>query len=234
MKKLVLILFAGLFVVGSFAQNVQTHYHLGNSSGNFLTTTVEMFKPDKSGSTYFFIDMNYGEPGVRGVSMAYWEISHSWTIAKSPFAAHLEYNGGFGQFMPDGKYLDNGVAYQINDAYLGGVDYSWNAKDFSKGFTFQTLYKTIRDKNKASFQLTAVWYIDFFRNKLRFDGFADFWREDNVFGTTKTKFVFLSEPQLWYNFNKNMAVGSEVRFRNNFGGLQGFAVQPTAALKYTF
>jgi len=234
MKKLVFALFIVLLTLGSFAQNVQTHYHLGGSSGNFLTSTVEMFKPDKSGSTYFFIDMNYGEPGIQGVSMAYWEISHSWNLGKSPFGFHLEYNGGFGQF----KATPFNGAYQINDAYLTGVDYTWNAKDFSKGFTFQTLFKTIRGKNDASFQLTGVWYINFCKNKLKFDGFADFWKEDNVFGQgadlKTTKLVFLSEPQLWYNFNSHFAAGSEVRFRYNFGGLKGFAVQPTAALKYTF
>jgi hypothetical protein len=231
MRKLVLALFIVLFSFGTFAQNIQTHYHLGNSSGNFLTTTVEMFKPDKSGSTFFFIDMNYGEAGVKGVSMAYWEISHSWTLGKSPFAAHLEYNGGFGQYMPGGSY-------QINDAYLGGLEYSWNAKDFSRGFTIETLFKTIRNKNNASFQLTGVWYMNFFKNKVKFDGYADFWKEDNVYGTgadqTSTKFTFLAEPQLWYNFNSNLAIGSEVRLRWNFGGMKGFYVQPTAALKYTF
>lgn len=244
MKKLVPVIFVILLTLDTIAQNVQMHYHMGNSSGNFLTTTVEMFKPDKRGSTFFFIDMNYGEPGVKGVSMAYWEISRSWTLGKTPFAAHLEYNGGFGQIMTGGKYQDNGIAYQINDAYMGGIEYSWNAKDFSSGFTFETLYKNIRGKNNASFQLTGVWYMNFFKNKVKFDGFADFWKENNSFqtGTTiggepiieTTKFVFLSEPQLWYNFNSNFAAGSEVRLRYNFGGLKGFAVQPTAALKYTF
>jgi len=240
MKKLVLALFVSLLTLGAIAQNVQTHYHLGSSSGNFLTTTVEMFKPDKHGNTFFFIDMNYGEGDVQGVSMSYWEISRSLTLGKSPFAAHLEYNGGFGQW----KTGTLSGAYAINDAWLGGLEYSWNAKDFSRGFTFETLYKNIRGKNTASFQLTGVWYMNFFKNKVKFDGFADFWREDNTFqtGTTitgdpiieTTKFVFLSEPQLWYNFDSNFAAGTEVRLRYNFGGLQGFAVQPTAALKYTF
>lgn len=90
MKKLVLVLFVSLLTLGAIAQNVQTPYHLGNSCGNFLTTTVEMFKPDKHGSTFFFIGMNYGEPGVKGVSMVYWEISRSWTLGKSPFVAHSE------------------------------------------------------------------------------------------------------------------------------------------------
>lgn len=236
MKKLVLILLVCLLGVSSFGQDIQTHYDMGKDR-KFLTTTVEMFKPDKHGSTFFFIDMNYGVAGVEGVSLAYWEIARAITLFKSPFALHLEYNGGFGQWKP-------GFAYQINDAYLGGFEYSLNAKDFSKGITLQAMYKNIRSKingkNQNSFQMTAVWYMNMFKNKLTFDGFADFWKEDNVFGfgpdAQTTKFVFLSEPQLWYNFNKNFAVGSEVEFGYNFTGnpKKGFRVNPTAALKYTF
>lgn len=229
MKKLVLVLFVCLLGVSSFGQNVQTHYDLGKGR-EYLTTTVEMFRPDKFGSTFFFIDMNYGEGGIEGVTNAYWEIARALTLFKSPIAAHLEYNGGFGQF-PATPF--NG-AYQINDAYLGGLEYSLNAKDFSRGFTFQTLFKSIRGKNEASFQLTGVWYLNMLKNKVTFSGFADFWKEDNVFGTETTEFVFLAEPQLWYNFCKNFAGGGEVELSSNFAGNKGFMVNPTLALKYTF
>lgn len=239
MKKLILILFVCLLGVSSFGQNVQTHYDLGKGR-EYLTTTVEMFRPDKFGSTFFFIDMDYGVAGVEGVSLAYWEIARAITLFKSPIAAHVEYNGGFGQFPAT---LFNG-AYQINDAYLAGLEYSVNAKDFSRGFTIQTLFKTIRGKNDASFQLTGVWYLNMLKNKVTFSGFADFWKEDNNFKiavTTAgddiiktTEFVFLAEPQLWYNFCKNFAAGGEVELSSNFAGNKGFMVNPTVALKYTF
>lgn len=234
MKKLILILFVCLLGVSSFGQNVQTHYDLGEGR-EYLTTTVEMFRPDKFGSTFFFIDMNYGEAGIEGVTNAYWEIARALTLFKSPIAAHIEYNGGFGQF-PATPF--NG-AYQINDAYLGGLEYSLNAKDFSRGLTIQTLFKSIRGKNDASFQLTAVWYMNLLNNKVTFSGFADFWKEDNVFGLgtaaeETTEFVFLAEPQLWYNFCKNFAAGGEVELSSNFAGNKGFMVNPTVALKYTF
>ena len=234
MKKLVLILLVCLMGVGAYAQNVQTHYDLGKGR-EYLTTTVEMFRPDKYGSTFFFIDMNYGEAGAQGVSLAYWEIARAVTLFKSPLALHVEYNGGFGQYRPT-PYLAYNGAYQINDAYLGGLEYSINAKDFSRGFTFQTLFKSIRGKNDASFQLTGVWYMNLLKNKVTFSGFADFWKEDNHFfdGKEDTKFVFLSEPQLWYNFCKNFSAGSEVELSSNFGGNRGFMVNPTVAMKYTF
>lgn len=239
MKKLVLILFITLLTFGTYAQNIQTHYDMGKDRG-YLTTTVEMFRPDKTGNTFFFIDFDYGVGDVEGVSLAYFEIARCFKLGKSPFSWHGEYNGGFGQW----KAGEFGGAYQINDAWLTGLDYSWNASDFSKGFSVKTLFKTIRGKNDASFQLTGVWYMNLLKNKVTFSGFADFWKEDNAFqiGETTsgapifetTKFVFLAEPQLWYNFNKNFAAGGEVEIASNFAGHKGLKACPTLALKYTF
>lgn len=234
MKKLVLLSLLIVAATSAFSQDIQLHYDMGKQR-HFLTSTVEMFKPDKHGSTFFFIDMNYGDGefgDVQGVSLAYWEIARALKFWKSPLAIHVEYNGGFGQW----KFKEAGGAYTINDAWLGGLEYSWNAKDFSRGLTLQAMFKTIRGKNKASFQTTAVWYWNLANNKISMSGFADFWKEDNIFGTAKTKFVFLSEPQFWYNFNKNFSIGSEEELGVNFTGnpTKGFHINPTIAMKYTF
>jgi hypothetical protein len=238
MKKLGLFLLLYLIAICGFSQNVQLHYDMGKDR-HFLTSTVEMFKPDKHGSTFFFIDMNYGDGDngdVQGVSLAYWEIARAIKFGKCPLALHVEYNGGMGQW----KFGSNGGAYTINDAWLGGFEYSLNAKDFSKGITFQTMYKSIRGKNKSTFQLTGVWYWNLLNNKISISGFADFWKEDNTWvvgnGTAKTKFVFLSEPQFWYNVNKNFSIGTEEEFGYNFTGnaTKGFHLNPTIAMKYTF
>lgn len=225
MKKVLLILFAAVLALGAYAQNVQTHYDMGKDRG-YLTTTVEMFKPDKMGSTFFFIDMDYGVGGVEGVSMAYWEIARAFKLGESPFAAHVEYNGGFGQW----KAGELGGAYQINDCWLGGFEYSWNAEDFSKGFTLQAMYKNIRGVEDASFQLTGVWYLNMLKGKVSFTGFADFWKEETAFGD----YIFLTEPQLWYNVCPHFSFGGEVEISNNFAGNDGFMVNPTLAAKWTF
>lgn len=229
--KQVLLLFTMLaFTASIYAQNVQLHYDFGEGRKH-LTSTVEMFKTDKLGSTFFFIDMDYGSNDVEGISLAYWEIARAFNLGKSPFAFHAEYNGGFGQYTP-------GSTFQINDAWLTGIEYIWNAEDFSKGFTLQALYKYIRGKHNTSFQLTGVWYLNFANNKLSFTGFADFWREDMFFnvGTSEektTKFVFLAEPQIWYNISEKFAVGSEVEISSNFVA-NSVKIMPTAAVKYTF
>lgn len=226
MKKVLLFLFITGWCFSAQSQNVQLHYDMGKGR-SFFTSTVEMFKPDKLGSTFFFIDMDYNSGDVEGISLAYWEIARALKLGDSPLAFHAEYNGGFGQYAPGG-------AYQIEDAWLTGLEYSLNASDFSRGFTLQALYKYIRGKHDAAFQITGVWYWNFGNGKWSFTGFADFWREDFVFDQDKTKFVFLSEPQLWYNFAKNFALGSEVELSANFGGMKGFHVMPTLGAKVTF
>lgn len=234
MKKTVAILIVLFSVASLKAQNLQVHYDFGKTR-KLVTSTVEMFKPDKWGSTFFFIDMNYDADNGKTVSLAYWEIARGIKLGKSHFAAHVEFNGGLGQFNLGSSY----GAYPINDAWLTGLDYNINNADFTKGITFQVLYKYIRDKQDASFQLTTVWYMHMFNRKLTFDGFADFWREDNSFPqgdetVKKTKYVFLTEPQIWYNVTENLSLGSEIELSSNFGGNEGFMVNPTLAAKWNF
>ena len=209
------------------AQNLQLHYDFGKTRG-FLTSTVEMFKTDKHGSTYFFVDMDYNSfKGSKGISMAYWELARALKFWKSPWAFHTEYNGGFGLVGGD-------AGYQIENAFLNGVEYSRDAEDFSHGFTLQFLHKYIQGKHNFSFQITGVWYVNFAGNKLSFTGFADFWREDLSFENRTTKFCFNAEPQLWYNVNSHFAVGGEAETDIHFGGLEGFHIYPTLGAKYTF
>lgn len=234
MKRKYLVVLLLLLMTGTFAQNVQLHYDFGKDR-NYLTSTVEMFKPDKWGSSFFFVDMDYNVGEVKGVSTAYWEIARSINLGKGPLAAHLEYNGGLGQYYtPD--YFG---AYQINDSWLAGLDYNYNNAEFTRGFTLQVLYKYIRDKHDASFQLTGVWYMHLLNKKLTFSGFADFWREDSYFISEVdmvdvTKYVFQAEPQLWYNFTENFSLGTEMEIGYNFVPVKGFRVNPTLGAKWEF
>ena len=114
------------------------------------------------------------------------------------------------------------------------MEIAWDAPDFSRGASIQILHKFIQGKHNLSFQLTGVWYIHFARNKLSFTGFADFWREDLVFGNETTKYCVNMEPQLWYNFTKWFALGGEAEIDHNFGGQKGFHCYPTLGAKCTF
>jgi hypothetical protein len=133
--------------------------------------------------------------------------------------------------------------FPINNAYLVGADYGWNSKDFTKFLNLKLLYKNNQGKNDASFQITGVWNLNYLNGKLTVSGFADFWREDNtnftnasgdVIVPTNTKFVFLSEPQLWYNVNKNLSLGGEIELGVNFGAVDGLKVCPALGAKWNF
>lgn len=232
MKRVLLLLALYAFAFSVSAQNVQLHYDLGKDR-KYLTTTVEMFKPDKLGNTFFFIDFDYGIPGHENMSNAYFEIARVMTLGKSsPFGWHGEYNGGFGKVPSVDGY------FSVENAWLTGIDYSWNAEDFSKGFSLKVMYKGIQ-KKQSSVQFTGVWYLNFANDKLTFTGFADFWKEDidfNFDNTTDATWVFLAEPQLWYNTCKHFAIGTEIELSNNFvgAGSGGFKIMPTIGAKYTF
>ncbi len=237
MIKKILLSFISISILGSIsAQNIQVHYDLGKDR-KYVTTTLEMFKPDQWGSTFFFVDFDYDSNNVDGVSLAYMEFSRALRFWDNPFALQLEYNGGFGQY----RFGSTSGVYQINDAWLAGGQYTWNNNDYTRIFTLQGLYKYIRDKHDASFQITGVWVMHFRNQTITFMGFADFWREDNTWQTNpdfmdfhRTKFVFLTEPQLWYNFNEHFSLGGEVEVSSNFAGNEGFMVNPTVAVKWTF
>jgi hypothetical protein len=227
MKKILLFFSFMAFIAAVNAQNIQAHYDFGKDR-KLITTTVEMFKPDKFGSTFFFIDMDYSSDARdvdNGLSLAYWEIARAfkWNETQKVMP-RVEYNGGV--LKLDG--IDTPFI-PIENCFLAGIENTWASADFSKILTLQANYKYIQDKEDAAFQLTAVWTVQMLQNKLTFTGFADFWKEEMFWGTD---YRFLSEPQLWYNFAKNFSLGTEIELSNNFVGDE-FAVKPTVAIKWT-
>ncbi|MDR3129657.1 MAG: DUF5020 family protein [Tannerellaceae bacterium] len=228
MKKvfaLILILVSGLALQ---AQNIQLHYDFGGAMYDDLdgraplTSTVEHFIPDKWGSTFFFVDMDYKDGKIMS---AYWELARELSFWKGPFSAHVEYNGGVG----------------FGDAYLAGATYTYNSPSFSKGYSISLMYKGIRHTmyhKPHNFQLTGVWYLSLEKGLYDFTGFVDFWKEKNPSGN----FIFLSEPQFWMNLNKlkgideklNLSVGTEVEISHNFAWRDGLYIIPTLAAKWKF
>lgn len=199
-----------------------------------MTTTVEMFRPDSFGSTFFFVDLDYST-GVKG---AYWEISRElcfWQQSKLNWlSVHVEYNGGMSK-----------AAGSFNNSWLAGATYSGHSKDFSKTWSLSVMYKyiphTVNDKGASqvhNYQITGVWGVNFASGWCSFSGFIDFWREWRAW--QGTSHILLLEPQLWVNLNKikgcekfNLSVGTELELSNNFMA-KGFYFVPTLALKWSF
>ena len=81
MRKLILacLLFAGVSLVAQ--TNLQLHYDFGQGR-NYLTSTIERFKPDANGSLFYFVDMNYS---AGGPSEAYFEIARELKFWMVPY-----------------------------------------------------------------------------------------------------------------------------------------------------
>lgn len=224
MKKFLLVVAAIVAVQIGFSQNLQLHYDFikdardPNAAGRgYVTSTVEMFKPDKWGSSYFFIDMDYNGPRG-GVSMAYWEIDRDMKLGNFPLMAHIEYNGGMNQFT------------SFNNAWLFGVSYPFKINNAF--MSVYVAYKAI-SKQKANVQVTGIWNSTMFNGKFTMSGFIDQWTEDKT-GKGK-KWILLTEPQFWYNFSPNFSAGSEIEISNNFVyNSNRLEIFPTAAVKWTF
>jgi len=239
-KALFLAAFAALaFGTGAAAQtNFQTFYDFGEGRNHF-TTTLEGYYGDKWGDTFFFVDYDYDAKDADdkwiGVSGSYFEIARGlnfWPNSTlKDLSAHIEYNGGVGFG---------------NQNFLFGANYLLHNADYSNTFTFELMYKTFSGNASSDFplQFTFVWGMQdiFGVDGLRFSGFIDLWGENVVAWADNLntgEFVFLSEPQLWYNLGKsigvdNLHIGTEVEFSYNFAGYDGFKVRPCIGTKWVF
>lgn len=233
MKRLVLILVVGLTTLVANAQNLQFHYDFGRhlysteeGGRQNITATFEKFSADKLGSWFYFVDLDVDKDGVMS---GYSEVSREFNVAKasesSSFAAHIEYNGGLGR----------GGTFQ-SAALIGGAWNGHNA-DFSTTYSIQALYKQFlkcgNTPGYKSLQLTGVWSTTFSDGKCTFSGFMDLWRGKN---NGKGQLVLLTEPQLWYNINDKVSLGTEWEISNNFiynpVNDKSFFVNPTLGVKF--
>jgi hypothetical protein len=216
-------LFLILFAASAVAQNLQIHYDMGkDDNGNerkYFTTTLEMFKPDEYGATFFFVDMDYNQPGNKAVSLAYWEIARYINLGVvDGLAATIQFNDGMAPWGPLGQVWLAGLSYPVD---LGFVTINTDL-----------LYRSMYGSEGSDFQATFVWFKPFFDGKLTFSGFCDVWTQDDFNGDKKT--VVLTEPQLWYNVTNHLAVGGEVEISHNFLPTEAWEMMPTVAMKWNF
>ncbi len=227
---------------GAMAQtNLQTFWDF---SRGHVTTTLEGYYGDDWGDTFFFVDYDYNaqdnDKNFVGVSGSYFEIARGLNFWKNTalkdLSAHVEYNGGVGFGSQN---------------FLFGANYFMHNADFSNTFTFELMYKTFNNgaSSDTPLQFTFVWGMDrlFGVDGLKFSGFADIWGENTKFWyndplddqAEEGKFIFISEPQLWYNVGKlvgvdNLHIGTEVELSYNFAGNSGFYCRPCLGTKWVF
>ena len=233
MRKYLMMAVMAVAALTAQAQDVQLHYDFGRNlypdqeaGRQKVTLTVEQFKADQWGSWYYFVDVDFSRKFTEG---AYTEISREFKLGKeSPFAAHVEYDGGLNRF---------GSFQQA--ALVGGAWNGHNA-DFTKTCSLQLMYKRFfKSYNYTSaynsVQLTGVWGLKF-GPKCTFSGFIDFWRGEKAHG--HGQLVILTEPQLWYNATGHLSIGTEWEISQNFiyntYDDKSFFGNPTLGIKWKF
>ena len=240
-KYIFAVAFAALALAqGAKAQNLQVFYDFGEDR-KYVTTTFEMFKGDKFGDTFFFIDHYYADSdqGKNGYSSAingsYFEIERGLNFWQDTelknLSAHVEY---------DGSTWGAGI-------WCLGAKYFLHSSDYSKMLTLYLMYDIHCGLGNADVpvKFSAVWGLNdiFGVSGLTFKGFCDIWGNNSEFlnkdlTVTDTKFSILTEPQLWYNlggaFDNHLDIGTEIELSYNFAGHKGFMCNPCAGIRWTF
>jgi hypothetical protein len=237
MKKYYLL--AIVAVSGPFSilgQNLQLHYDFGEDR-HFFTSTLEMFKSDSLGSTFWFVDFDFNSPDKpRGISLAYWEISRDFFIpgikkikGLDELGFHIEYNDGVQIEESDSGQA---IGYNLNSTWLAGFSYPVKLGNVIIGTML--LYKYPRGATSADFQFTAVWFQPLLKNRIILTGFLDIWSQDKIYEDGK-EIVFQTEPQFWYAIHRNIFAGSEIEISRNFPfGPNDWKFQPTLAVRWEF
>lgn len=219
----------------AYAQNIQLHFDprraihgADDFAKNYFTLTFEMFRPDKWGSTFLFVDADFNQS--RGnIGTAYMEIARDVKFGNFPIMAHAEFNGGVGKAESFG--------FSIPNAYLVGPSYATNIKGVNLSTYLVYKYNAF-DKVSNDIQWTLTWGTNLFGNKLTVSGFLDLWTENksqtHEDKTKGKKLILLTEPQFWYNVDSHLSFGTEIEISNNFLKGNQFYVNPTLAAKWNF
>lgn len=235
MNKKIITFFISALAFSLSAQNIQLHFDPRKGihgeddfSNNYFTATFEMFKPDKWGSTFLFVDLDFNQS--RGnIGLAYLEIARDIRFGNCPVMAHAEFNGGVGNAENYG--------FSIPNAYLVGPSYATNINGVNLSSYLAYKYNAFK-KVSNDIQWTVTWGTNLFNNKLTISGFIDLWTENKSHSQednrTGKKVILLTEPQFWYNVNSNLSFGTEIEISNNFLNDTKFYINPTIAAKWNF
>ena len=233
MSKKIFLLLSFLFVskIVLFSQNIQLYYDFGNdlykndlSSKPSVRSTVEFFKMDKWGDTFFFLDMDYKKEGINS---AYMEISRNLRFWQAPISLKVLYGGGLTSNFPFQHSVELGANYHIK------------SKDYSRILNISALYKYIHKNNfDHTFMITADWMVNMKKELFTFSGYLDFWREDKGYA----KYILAIQPQFWVNLDKlkcvdddlNLSIGCELDLGMNSHIGEGFYFVPALGAKWTF
>lgn len=247
-----------LTVAGAKAQtNIQEMWDYNR--GHF-TTTLEMFKSDNWGSTFFFTDIYHPSSQIAPTGF-YTEIARALNFWQNSslgaLSLHVEWNGG--QFA--------------SNAWLFGIEYFLHNSDFTNTFTFELMYKRISGQKELNdrpesvvtigdiravkciypfekvsdipIQFTFVWGMQnlFGVKGLVFSGFLDIWGENVCWNYSDPNLIEISMKEAGLNRstltwdNTQLVILSEPQIWYNVGqhfGCNNLFIGGEVELAYNF
>ena len=205
-------------------------------------TTIETYKGDRWGDTYFFIDHYYFTHQSDG--------QRSWTDVES----YYEFERGL-NFWKNTRLRDLFLHLEFDFNSIGngsgmtciGARYAFHNADFSRTASVALMYDHFIGNGSADVPLkfTGTWNVGhlFGLGGLTFNGFFDVWGNNTEYLTDQMEigyahFSVVSQPQLWMNMSDigvpNLNLGGEVVLGYNHRGTHGLSCQPCVGLKWVF
>lgn len=221
--------------------DIQLYYDFGKDR-QYASTTIEMFKADKWGDTFFFIDHYFATSDQRknagvgsSVNGTYFEVERGINFwqesALKGLSGYIEY---------DGSSWGAGI-------WCFGAKYFLHSEDYKNTFSLALMYDLHYGLGEADVpvKFTGVWGMEdlFGLSGLAFKGFIDIWGNNSTFivdgGIKDTKMTILAEPQIWYKVGQffgmeNLNVGTEIELSYNFAGHKGIMCNPCLGVKWVF
>ena len=200
---------------------------------DFLTFSFESFRQANYGSLLMKMDVDFNGKNSN-IGKLYTQISQNLKFWNYPIFVHLEYSGGLG-------FISKTVSgYHINNTYSIGMAHTFQ---WMNGWanTFLAYRYTNFEKLSHDILYSFWWGKNILREKVRLTAYFVLWTENKNHGDAWTqnlsgkKFLALGEPQIWYNFNKLFAIGSEIKlFYHVYSYSDHLLIYPTLAIKYNF
>ena len=220
MKLFLTILF---FATGLSAcpQSLQLHYDLRHTIDpdrnpkNFPTLYFEFFKNQDSGKAFikpgsFLFKMQADFTGEKNnMGKFYMQVSQSFRCWKPKIFFNLQYSGGAGITEP------RQYSFYILNTFSAGFSYPFKWKNAWLAAVLN--YKFVSYARPSHDVLyTLYWWKGLFNYKAELSGDFSIWTENKNHGDEFTKnlhgkrFSFFAEPQAWYRFNQQWALGTRI------------------------
>ncbi len=222
-------------------QELQLHYDFRHTidpklnSKNFPLINFKYLKEiDTLGTGTFLFQVQSFLDGKKGnIGQTFFQVSQSLRFWKPKVYLSLNYTGGLG-------VTSNAYGYYIANSYAMGVGRNLV---FPKTWLVFNVLCRYSHTNKPSFDPQFNFYIGggLFKYKLMYSSSIVFWSPkidnglpENI-GKKGRKLSFFGDPQIWYNLNKSIAIGSRISiYHHVLTNNDDFQIYPTIGIKSQF